>query len=77
MSISYLAYCLICHVVVLGTPPDDSTSYVGTHVTAHMLPSAVVLISTLTHPSRKTPGHNGSTTLTYNVNYFAHGHSVS
>jgi hypothetical protein len=71
MSISYLAYCLICHVVAFGTPPDDSTSYVGRHGTAHMLPPAVVLISTLTNPSRKTLGHIGNTALTHNVNSFA------
>jgi hypothetical protein len=48
-----------------------SRCHVGTHVTAHMRPAAVVLISTLTHPSRTIPGHTGNTILIHNMNSFA------
>jgi len=48
-----------------------SRCHVGTHVTAQMRPAAVVLTSTLTHPSRTIPGHTGNTTLIHNVNSFA------
>jgi hypothetical protein len=67
MPFSYLAYSLICHAVALRTPPDDSTSYVGTHDTAYTRPAIVVLTPTLTNPSRKTPGHIGSTALTLRI----------
>ena len=50
--------------------PLDSTSYVGTHGTAHKRRAAAVLISPHTNPSHKTARHIAHTTLSHTVHSF-------